>query len=111
MPSPGINTTCMCGFLSLCRGSCYPRARSVASGRRYNVPLPGYATARRLGVYDNILQSVGRTPLVRLRRVAEGLQVPVYVKFEASNPAGSVKDRVAIAMINDAERRGLLKPG
>lgn len=62
-------------------------------------------------MHDNILHSVGRTPLVRLRRVAEGLQVPVYVKFEACNPGGSVKDRVAIAMVNDAERRGLLQPG
>src|SRR5947199_1424518 len=60
---------------------------------------------------DNILQSVGRTPLVRLRRLSEGLSVPVYVKVEAANPGGSVKDRVAVAMITDAERRGLLRPG
>jgi cystathionine beta-synthase len=60
---------------------------------------------------ESILQSVGRTPLVRLRRVAEGLTVPVYVKVEALNPGGSVKDRVGLAMIAEAERRGWLRPG
>ncbi|MFO0807487.1 MAG: cystathionine beta-synthase [Gemmataceae bacterium] len=62
-------------------------------------------------MHDTILQTVGHTPLVRLRHVAAGVNVPVYVKYEAANPGGSVKDRVGIAMVNDAERRGLLKPG
>ncbi len=60
---------------------------------------------------ETILQSVGRTPLVRLRRMTEGLQPRVYVKVEALNPGGSVKDRVAVAMIAEAERRGWLRPG
>src|SRR6476646_3369734 len=60
---------------------------------------------------ETILQAVGRTPLVRLRRMAEGLQATVAVKVEAKNPGGSVKDRVALAMITDAERRGTLRPG
>ena len=60
---------------------------------------------------ETILQSIGRTPLVRLRRLTEGLSVPVYVKVEALNPGGSVKDRVALAMIAEAERRGWLRPG
>src|ERR1700736_1644258 len=60
---------------------------------------------------ETILQSVGRTPLVQLRRLAEGLQAPVYVKLESLNPGGSVKDRVGIAMIAEAERRGWLRPG
>jgi len=55
-------------------------------------------------VHETILQSVGHTPLVRLRRVPDGLQASVYVKVEAQNPGGSVKDRVAIAMIQEAER-------
>jgi cystathionine beta-synthase len=59
---------------------------------------------------DNILQSIGRTPLVRLRQVAKGLSIPVYVKVESGNPGGSVKDRVAVAMIQEAERRGWLRP-
>jgi cystathionine beta-synthase len=60
---------------------------------------------------ETILQSVGRTPLVQLRRLAQGLTVPVYVKMESLNPGGSVKDRVGIAMIAEAERRGWLRPG
>src|SRR5216684_4737871 len=60
---------------------------------------------------ENILQSVGKTPLVKLRRVTEGLAAAVYLKVEAMNPGGSVKDRVAIAMIAEAERRGWLRPG
>lgn len=60
---------------------------------------------------DSILQAVGRTPLVRLRRLSEGLQATVAIKVESSNPGGSVKDRVAMAMITDAERRGVLRPG
>jgi cystathionine beta-synthase len=60
---------------------------------------------------DNILQSIGHTPLVRLRQVTQGLSVPVYVKVEAGNPGGSIKDRVAVAMIQEAERRGFLRAG
>jgi cystathionine beta-synthase len=60
---------------------------------------------------DSILQAVGRTPLVKLRRIADGLQATLALKYEAGNPGGSVKDRVALAMINEAERRGLLRPG
>src|ERR1043165_9390902 len=60
---------------------------------------------------DSILQSVGRTPLTRLRRLTEELSAPVYVKLEALNPGGSVKDRVAVAMVTEAERRGWLRPG
>ncbi|MCE9531646.1 MAG: cysteine synthase [Planctomycetes bacterium] len=60
---------------------------------------------------ENILQAVGRTPLVKLNRLTEGLQARVAVKVESMNPGGSVKDRVALAMISEAERRGLLRPG
>src|SRR5438105_6943545 len=60
---------------------------------------------------ETILQSVGRTPLVQLRRLTEGLPVRVYVKLESLNPGGSVKDRVGVAMITEAERRGWLRPG
>ncbi len=60
---------------------------------------------------ETILDTVGRTPLVRLRRLTEGLQATFYVKLESLNPGGSVKDRVGIAMIAEAERRGWLRPG
>ena len=59
----------------------------------------------------NILEAIGHTPLVRLNRLTEGLKAEVYVKVDYMNPGGSVKDRIATTMIDDAERRGLLKPG
>ncbi len=62
-------------------------------------------------MHEHILQSVGHTPLVRLRRMTEGLAARVYVKAEAMNPGGSIKDRVAVAMVNEAERRKWLQPG
>lgn len=58
-----------------------------------------------------ILGHIGRTPLVPLRRLAAGLRVPVLVKCEHLNPGGSVKDRIALAIVEDAEARGLLAPG
>ena len=59
----------------------------------------------------SVLDLVGNTPLVRLRRVGDGLPCPVVVKAEMLNPGGSVKDRPAIAMLDAAEREGLLEPG
>lgn len=58
-----------------------------------------------------ILQQIGGTPLVALERVARGLPVPVLVKCEHMNPGGSVKDRIALAIVEDAEARGALRPG
>ena len=60
---------------------------------------------------ESILDTVGRTPLVLLNRLTEGLQAKVAVKVEFTNPGGSVKDRVAMAMIAEAELRGALRPG
>ena len=60
---------------------------------------------------NNILEAVGRTPLVRLNRINQGLRPQIYVKAEFTNPGGSVKDRIGIAMIDDAEKKGWLKPG
>lgn len=62
-------------------------------------------------IFDSVLDMVGDTPLVRLRQVGAGLACPVVVKAEMTNPGGSSKDRPAIAMIDAAERDGLLKPG
>jgi cysteine synthase len=58
-----------------------------------------------------ILERIGDTPLVQLKRVAAGFPVPVYGKCEFLNPGGSIKDRIALAIVNDAEQRGLLGPG
>jgi len=61
--------------------------------------------------YENVLDAIGGTPLIRLNRLAKGLKPKIYIKAEFMNPGGSVKDRIGVAMIDDAERRGLLKPG
>lgn len=61
-------------------------------------------------IYDSILGTIGRTPIVKINRLAPA-QVTLYVKCEFFNPLSSVKDRLAIAIIEDAERRGILKPG
>jgi cysteine synthase len=58
-----------------------------------------------------ILDHIGRTPLVPLRRIGEGLPVPLLAKCEHLNPGGSVKDRIALAIVDDAERRGVLRSG
>ncbi|HEY7680644.1 MAG TPA: cystathionine beta-synthase [Terriglobia bacterium] len=60
---------------------------------------------------ENILDAVGRTPLVRLNKITRGIRAAVYAKADYLNPGGSVKDRIAIQMVADAERRGLIKPG
>ena len=63
-----------------------------------------------MAIYDSILDTIGRTPVVKLHRVAPA-HVELYAKVEAFNPAGSVKDRLALAIVLDAEAKGLLKPG
>ena len=63
-----------------------------------------------MAVYDSILDTIGRTPVVKLHRVAPE-HVTLYAKVESFNPGGSVKDRLALAIILDAEAKGLLKPG
>src|SRR5215469_7084860 len=61
--------------------------------------------------YNNIVDAIGHTPLVRLNKIARGSKGEFWAKCDHLNPGGSVKDRIGIAMIEDAERRGLLKPG
>jgi len=61
--------------------------------------------------YESVLDTVGWTPLIRLARVASGLRTPIYGKAEYVNPGGSVKDRIGLAIIEAAERRGDLRPG
>ncbi|HVO39539.1 MAG TPA: cystathionine beta-synthase [Spirochaetia bacterium] len=63
------------------------------------------------GVKESILEAIGRTPLVRLQRIGAGLKASFFGKVEYMNPGGSVKDRVAVKMIEAAEKEGLLKPG
>jgi cysteine synthase len=60
-------------------------------------------------IYNNIIETVGRTPLVKLNKVTAGVPATILLKCEFFNPLGSVKDRIGMAMIEDAERRGVLK--
>jgi cysteine synthase A len=60
-------------------------------------------------IYNNIVETVGRTPLVKLNKVTAGLPATIALKCEFFNPLGSVKDRIGMAMIEDAEKRGILK--
>ncbi len=62
-------------------------------------------------VHSNILGAIGHTPLIRLNRVTKGVKATVYAKVETFNPGNSIKDRMALKMIEDAEKAGLLKPG
>ncbi|MCX5833312.1 MAG: pyridoxal-phosphate dependent enzyme, partial [Deltaproteobacteria bacterium] len=60
-------------------------------------------------IYDDITKTVGHTPLVRLNRLTEGCRAQVIAKVESFNPLSSVKDRIGVSMIDDAEKRGLLR--
>jgi cysteine synthase A len=64
-----------------------------------------------MSLFNDNIQSVGRTPLVRLNRITDGAQATVLAKIEGQNPAYSVKDRIGVALIEDAEKRGILGPG
>ena len=60
---------------------------------------------------ENVLESIGNTPLIKLHKVVEGVKATVFAKVETFNPGNSIKDRMALKMIEDAEKAGLLKPG
>ncbi len=66
---------------------------------------------RHLEPYDSVVEVVGWTPMVRLRRIARGTRTPLFGKMENLNPGGSVKDRIGLAILEGAERRGELRPG
>ncbi|MGA2681799.1 MAG: cysteine synthase A [Candidatus Bathyarchaeia archaeon] len=62
-------------------------------------------------INNNVLETIGKTPLIRLNRIAEGINATVVGKMESRNPGGSVKDRICQSMIAEAEKQGLIKPG
>src|SRR3954462_3815111 len=104
--------------VSPCR-SCWKRASSTTSGQltarttsspeRERPNLGGRTDMT--GAKSNILEAIGRTPIVKLQKVARHVAADIYVKCEYLNPGGSMKDRVAVSIITDAERRGVLGPG
>lgn len=76
---------------------------------RYSAPILQRCSVKKL--FEDLTETVGGTPLVRLRRIAGGANCAVYAKLESFNPLGSVKDRIAVSMLDDARDRGLLGPG
>jgi cystathionine beta-synthase len=68
-------------------------------------------SAREKRVFDNILEAIGNTPMVRINSITRGVKGTVYAKIETTNPGNSIKDRMAVKMIEDAEKSGALKPG
>ncbi len=66
---------------------------------------------RNLSIHQNILELIGETPMIRLNKITEKLEGEFFTKFEGCNPGHSTKDRIALYIINEAERQGILKPG
>src|SRR5690554_1441329 len=66
---------------------------------------------KELNVYNNVLELIANTPLIRLNRITKDLKGSYYAKVEAFNPGHSTKDRIALHIIEEAEKRGILKPG
>src|SRR5690606_34447017 len=66
---------------------------------------------KKQNVYNNVLELIGDTPLIRLNKISQGLKGTFYAKVEAFNPGHSTKDRIALHIIEDAEKKGILKPG
>ncbi|MEG4964345.1 MULTISPECIES: pyridoxal-phosphate dependent enzyme [unclassified Microcoleus] len=64
-----------------------------------------------MATYNNILEAVGRTPLIKLNSISQEIQSTIYSKVEYLNPGGSTKDRIALSMIEAAEKAGKLQPG
>jgi cysteine synthase len=62
-------------------------------------------------IYDNVLETIGKTPLISLNKLAKGINATVVAKQESRNPGGSVKDRICLSMIEEAEKQGIVKPG
>src|SRR5207253_9294207 len=103
------NPPCRRRRLRLCGDGRQSRRHRALSLRRGGLPLR--TMAGEMDVADSVLDLIGDTPLVRLSRIGRGLTCDLIAKMETTNPGGSVKDRPAVAMVDAAERDGLLKPG
>ena len=111
VPLPSLWRTKPATHMVHCDGSLAAVRRSSASCGLLQCDLGSDWGCERTMKCNNILEAVGHSPLVRLNRMAKDCPGEVWVKADYLNPGGSVKDRIGITMIDDAERRGLLKPG
>jgi cystathionine beta-synthase len=73
--------------------------------------MTNFVQSSNMKIYNNILETIGNTPIVRINKITKDIPAQVYAKVETTNPGNSVKDRMALKMIEDAEKSGLLKPG
>jgi len=92
------------------------RTRTIAQGRRVEGLTQrrgerGSVAPAVYGAFSTVLDAVGRTPIVKLNRVSAGLAADIFVKLEFANPSGSMKDRLAVLLVEELERAGKLKPG
>ena len=107
-----IPTRAPCPATPSC-GACYPPPHRNHDEPVHDVggPARDPGVARNRKPYESVLETIGWTPLIRLNTVTRGIRTPVYGKAEFFNPGGSVKDRIGLPIIEQAEREGRLKPG
>lgn len=99
-------------FASLsCMASAFTPAGQIQRTFITNKPVETTSLNMAAKIADNVLDLIGGTPLVKLNRLSEGCVAEIVCKLESSNPANSVKDRIALSMINEAEERGDISPG
>ena len=103
-------TTCVVGQTSSFVLQSQPKPTTLSSN---TISGSGATTAlfERPKIAENVLELIGNTPLVKLHKVVEGSEAEIIAKLESSNPANSVKDRIALSMITEAEKRGDITPG
>ena len=101
-------TTCVVGQTSSFVLQSQPKLTTLSCNT-----ISGATTAlfERPKIAENVLELIGNTPLVKLHKVVEGSEAEIIAKLESSNPANSVKDRIALSMITEAEKRGDITPG
>lgn len=89
----------------------FTQAFSITSSTKRDISCSTGLMAERPKIAENVLQLIGKTPLVKLSKLTDGCEAEVICKLESFNPANSVKDRIALSMITEAEKRGDISPG
>lgn len=98
--------------LSLAAAPFQNRCFVLTFSRCFMTDLPfSLTSAKRSSIHESIVDTIGNTPIVKLQRMSPKKGVDIYVKCESENPGGSVKDRLALGVIEWAEKHGQIKPG